>query len=398
MKTAIVLHPEREKSLKRKHPWIFEGAIANVIGNPHSGATIDVLADNGEWLARAAYSPESQIRARVWTFEQDCVIDDGFFKRKLQQALDVRKDWLSRNDTDAYRLIASESDGLPGITIDKYANVLVMQLLSTGAEKHKSKIVNALSSLFPGHIIHERSDVDVRKKEGLEPIIQTHVGELPNDVVIHENGLKIKVDLIAGHKTGFYLDQRKNRAITGALCKGKRVLNCFSYTGTFSLYALKGGAESVVNVDVSESALNTSKANLALNFDETSQAKVSHVKEDVFELLRRYKEQGMKFDVIVMDPPKFVENKRHLVRAARGYKDINRIACELLSDNGYLVTFSCSGLVSQDLFNKIVADAALDANTYLNYVQKLEQDSDHMIASYFPEGAYLKGLVCVKRP
>jgi 23S rRNA (cytosine1962-C5)-methyltransferase len=175
------------------------------------------------------------------------------------------------------------------------------------------------------------------------------------------------------------------------------VLNCFSYTGTFALYALQGGAESVVNVDVSESALTTSKANLAMNFDEVTQARVSHVKEDVFELLRRYKEQGEKFDVIIMDPPKFVENKRLLERAARGYKDINRLSCELLSNNGYLVTFSCSGLVSQDLFNKIVADAALDANSYLNYMQKLEQDSDHMVASYFPEGAYLKGLVCVKR-
>jgi 23S rRNA (cytosine1962-C5)-methyltransferase len=397
MKTAIVLHSGRDKSLKRKHPWIFEGAIDKVIGNPHSGATVDVLDENGQWLAKAAYSPESQIRARVWSFEKDCVIDDGFFKRRLQQALNVRQDWLSRNDTDAYRLVASESDGLPGITIDKYANVLVMQLLSTGAEKHKNKIVNALATLFPGHVIHERSDVDVRKKEGLEPLIHTHIGELPQHVVIHENGLKIDVDLIAGHKTGFYLDQRKNRAITGTLCAGKRVLNCFSYTGTFALYALQGGAESVVNVDVSESALATSKANLALNFDEATQDRVSHVKEDVFELLRRYKEQGKKFDVIVMDPPKFVENKRHLERAARGYKDINRIACELLADNGYLVTFSCSGLVSQDLFNKIVADAALDADTYLNYLQKLEQDSDHMVASFFPEGAYLKGLVCVKR-
>lgn len=397
MKTAIVLHSGREKSLKRKHPWIFEGAIDKVIGNPHSGATVDVLDDKGQWLAKAAYSPESQIRARVWSFEKDCVIDDGFFKRRLQQALKIRQDWLRRSDTDAYRLVASESDGLPGITIDKYANVLVMQLLSTGAEKHKSKIVNALATLFPEHIIHERSDVEVRKKEGLEPLIYTHLGELPADVVIHENGLKIQVDLIAGHKTGFYLDQRKNRAITGALCQGKRVLNCFSYTGTFALYALQSGAESVVNVDVSESALATSKANLALNFDEANQARVSHVKEDVFELLRRYKEQGEKFDVIIMDPPKFVENKGHLQRAARGYKDINRLACELLAENGYLVTFSCSGLVSQDLFNKIVADAALDANTYLNYAQKLEQDSDHMVASYFPEGAYLKGLVCVKR-
>jgi 23S rRNA (cytosine1962-C5)-methyltransferase len=397
MKTAIVLHPGREKSLNRRHPWIFEGAVAKLVGQPHKGATVDVISDDGTWLAKAAYSPESQIRARVWSFEQNEVIDDVFFKRKIQEALNVRQQWLGASNTNAYRVIASESDGLPGITVDKYADILVMQLLSAGAEKHKSKIVNALSAIFVDHVIHERSDVEVRRKEGLEPLVQTHVGELPASVTIVENGLNIEVDLVAGHKTGFYLDQRKNRMIAGALCKNKRVLNCFSYTGTFSLYALQGGAQSVVNVDVSQSALATSQRNIEHNFSSEEQSKVSHIKEDVFELLRTYKERGEKFDVIVMDPPKFVENKRHLERAARGYKDINRLACELLSPQGTLLTFSCSGLVSQDLFNKIIADAALDANTQLNYLQRLEQDSDHMIASSFPEGAYLKGLVCIKR-
>jgi 23S rRNA (cytosine1962-C5)-methyltransferase len=405
MNPTVVLKTTREKSLLRRHPWLFEGAIEKIIGTPHTGATVDIQDEHGNWLAKGAYSPESQIRVRVWSFEQDEIIDDAFFKRRIQSAYNIRLNWLEQNHksetgeyfTNAFRLVAAESDGLPGITIDKYDNVLVMQLLSAGAEKHKKKIVNALKSIFPEHVIHERSDVEIRKKEALEPIVQTHEGTLPDTVVIKENNLKIQVDLLAGHKTGFYLDQRKNRQIAGQWSQGKRVLNCFSYTGTFALYAVAGGASEVVNVDVSQTALDTSAQNLALNFDIATAQKVKHVKQDVFELLRSYKEQGEKFDVIVMDPPKFVENKRHIDRAARGYKDINRLACELLNDNGVLLTFSCSGLVSQDLFNKIIADGALDANTQLAYLQKLEQDSDHVIASSFPEGAYLKGLVCVKR-
>ncbi|WP_371193141.1 class I SAM-dependent methyltransferase [Glaciecola sp. SC05] len=401
MNPSVTLKITREKSLMRRHPWVFEGAIESVSGQPRSGATVDIFDDKGNWIAKGAYSPESQIRVRVWSFDENEVIDDGFFKRRIQYAFDTRQAWMSHSanamSTNAYRLVASESDGLPGVTIDKYHNVLVMQLLSTGAERHKRKIVNALKAMFPDHIIHERSDVEVRKKEGLLPLVQTHVGELPHSVLIEENGFRLEVDLISGHKTGFYLDQRKNRQIAGALSQNKRVLNCFSYTGTFSVYALQGGATEVINVDVSQSALDTSQKNLALNFTKTQCAKVKHVKQDVFELLRTYQEQGEKFDLIVMDPPKFVENKNHLVRASRGYKDINRIACELLNTNGILLTFSCSGLVSQDLFNKIIADAALDANTQLGYLQKLEQDGDHIIASSFPEGAYLKGLVCIKR-
>lgn len=401
MSASVTLKITREKSLLRRHPWVFEGAIESVTGKPRSGATIDILDKEGKWLAKGAYSPQSQIRVRVWSFVQDEVIDDGFFKRKIQNALETRLAWLAQHpqnrQTDAFRLVASESDGLPGITIDKYANVLVMQLLSAGAERHKTKIVNALSGIFPEHIIHERSDVDVRKKEGLEPLICTHRGTLPQTVAIKENGLSLEVDLLSGHKTGFYLDQRKNRQIAGSLSNGKRVLNCFSYTGTFSVYAISGGAKEVINVDVSQSALDTSAKNLALNFNNAACDKVKHVKQDVFELLREYKERGERFDLIIMDPPKFVENKNHLIRASRGYKDINRLACELLNIGGYLLTFSCSGLVSQDLFNKIIADAALDANTQLSYLQKLEQDNDHLVASSFPEGAYLKGLVCVKR-
>jgi 23S rRNA (cytosine1962-C5)-methyltransferase len=376
----------------RRHPWIFEGAIEKTEGVIRSGDTVDILANDGTWLAKAAYSPESQIRARVWSFTKSEVIDNAFFKRKIEQALARKQEILKKHNTNAFRLIAAEADGLPGITIDVYVNVVVVQLLSTGAEKHRSKILWAILQLFPDAIVHERSDVDVRKKEGLIPVVQTLHGELPDSVIIEENGIKICVDLINGHKTGFYLDQRENRRIAASYSEGKTVLNCFSFTGTFGLYALAAGATQIINVDASESALTLSAKNVSINgLDES---KVTHLKRDVFELLREYKEAGTKFDVIVLDPPKFVSSKHNLSKASRGYKDINRLALSLLNENGTLLTFSCSGLMPQDLFQKIVADAALDAQRDVFFVQRLAQSEDHPVSGNFPEGYYLKGLVC----
>jgi 23S rRNA (cytosine1962-C5)-methyltransferase len=389
---SITLKQEREKSMLRRHPWIFEGAIEKTDGRIRSGDTVDVLASDGTWLAKAAFSPESQIRARVWSFTKSEVIDNAFFKRKLENALARKKEILKKHNTNAFRLIAAEADGLPGITIDVYVNVVVVQLLSAGAEKHRSKIQWAILQLFPDAIIHERSDVDVRKKEGLTPLVQTLHGELPDTVIIEENGVKILVDLINGHKTGFYLDQRENRRIAASYCEGKSVLNCFSFTGTFGLYALAAGANEVTNVDASQSALTLSAKNVAINgLDES---KVTHLKRDVFELLREYKEAGTLFDVIVLDPPKFVDSKHNLNKASRGYKDINRLALSLLNPNGTLLTFSCSGLMPQDLFQKIVADAALDAQRDVFFVQRMAQSEDHPVSGNFPEGYYLKGLVC----
>jgi 23S rRNA (cytosine1962-C5)-methyltransferase len=390
--TSITLKVEREKSMLRRHPWIFEGAIEKTEGIIRSGDTVDILASDGTWLAKAAYSPESQIRARVWSFTKSEVIDNAFFKRKLEQALARKQEILKKHNTNAFRLIAAEADGLPGITIDVYVNVVVVQLLSAGAEKHRSKILWSILQLFPDAIVHERSDVDVRKKEGLTPLVQTLHGELPDSVIIEENGVKICVDLINGHKTGFYLDQRENRRIAASYCDGKTVLNCFSFTGTFGLYALAAGATQIINVDASESALTLSAKNVSINgLDER---KVTHLKRDVFELLREYKEAGTKFDVIVLDPPKFVSSKHNLSKASRGYKDINRLALSLLNENGTLLTFSCSGLMPQDLFQKIVADAALDAQRDVFFVQRLAQSEDHPVSGNFPEGYYLKGLVC----
>jgi len=390
--TSITLKIEREKSMLRRHPWIFEGAIEKTEGVIRSGDTVDILSSDGTWLAKAAYSPESQIRARVWSFTKSEVIDNAFFKRKLEQALARKKEILKKHNTNAFRLIAAEADGLPGITIDVYVNVVVVQLLSTGAEKHRSKILWAILQMYPDAIVHERSDVDVRKKEGLVPLVQTLHGELPDSVIIEENGLKICVDLINGHKTGFYLDQRENRRIAASYCAGKTVLNCFSFTGTFGLYALAAGATQIINVDASESALTLSAKNVLINA--LDESKVTHLKRDVFELLREYKEAGTTFDVIVLDPPKFVSSKHNLSKASRGYKDINRLALSLLNANGTLLTFSCSGLMPQDLFQKIVADAALDAQRDVFFVQRLAQSEDHPVSGNFPEGYYLKGLVC----
>ena len=391
MPSKIFLQPDREKSLLRKHPWIFSKAIKDTKGRTHSGDTVDVFDSNGNWLARGAYSPESQIRVRVWSFDQSDIIDNAFFARRIEAAFEARKEIIARHKLTGFRLVAAESDGLPGVTIDKYDNVLVCQLLSAGAEKHRDKIVWALKKHFPDHSIFERSDVAVRKKEGLEPLIQELHGDIPDEVIIEENGIKILVDVKQGHKTGFYLDQRDNRQIAARYAKGRHVLNCFCYTGTFGSYALKAGASIVTNLDVSDLALQTAKRNVEIN--EFDVSKCEFLNRDVFQALRDYKAQGVTFDQIILDPPKFVDSKASLNRACRGYKDINMLAMQILNPGGILCTFSCSGLMPADLFQKVVADAALDAGRTAQILERLSQAPDHPIATNYPEGFYLKGLV-----
>ncbi|KAF7786412.1 23S rRNA (cytosine1962-C5)-methyltransferase [Pseudoalteromonas rubra] len=393
MSCALYLQPGREKSLKRKHPWIFSKAIKKVKGKPALGDTVTIYSHDGQYLATAAYSPDSQIRARIWSFDQTEVIDQAFFERRLARALAAREQVIEEGQLTGFRLCAAESDGLPGITIDKFDNYLVCQLLSAGAERHKGEIVQALRTLFPECHIYERSDVDVRKKEGLEKTTGVLWGDEPTaPVVIMENGLKIEVDIKSGHKTGFYLDQRDSRAALERFSKGKSVLNCFCYTGTFGLYALRGDCDEVINVDVSQPALDTAKRNVEHNELDVSRAQF--VKQDVFKLLRQYREEGRQFDTIVMDPPKFAESKAQLNGACRGYKDINMLAMQLLKPGGTLLTFSCSGLMEQNLFQKVVADAALDAGKDLLIMERLNQAADHPIAGCYPEGFYLKGLIC----
>lgn len=357
------------------------------------GDTVDVFDQKGNWLARGAYSPESQIRVRVWTFNQHEEIDQQFFEQKLASAQSRRDYFTKRDGLTGYRLIAAESDGLPGITIDRYNNIIVCQLLSAGAEFQRFTLVAALQKLYPECAIYERSDVDVRKKEGLE--LRTGWLTEPLDsteCIIEEHGLKIHVDVEQGHKTGFYLDQRDSRFAAGSYAKDKTVLNCFSYTGTFALHCAAQGAKEVTNVDVSQTALDLAKRNLALNGLED--ANVNFVKEDVFKLLRQYREEKKTFDMIILDPPKFVDSKAQLTRACRGYKDINMLAMQLLKPGGLLLTFSCSGLLDASLFQKVVADGALDANKKAYFVERLHQAADHPVGSNYPEGYYLKGLVC----
>ncbi|MGN1392762.1 MAG: class I SAM-dependent rRNA methyltransferase [Succinivibrionaceae bacterium] len=393
MKSKIILHPTREKSLKRKHPWIFSKAIQEVINAPKNGADIEVFDSNGNFLAIASYSPNSQIRARVWTFDHNQKIDITFFENRIKVAFEARQLMLKETGMSACRLIDAESDYIPGLIIDKYNNYLVLEVLSAGAEYHLNDIVNALRILFPQDNIYERSDVDVRKKEGLELRKGVIYGNPPpEELAITENGgMQILVDIINGHKTGYYLDQRDNRAALTKYCYKKTVLNCFSYTGGFSLYALKGRASSVYNVDVSDRALQTAKRNIVLNH--LDPGRVKFIKEDVFQFLRKEKQLGHTYDVIILDPPKFAESQSQLAKACRGYKDINMIAASILNKGGYLMTYSCSGHMTPDLFQKVVADAILDAGRDGQIVEFLTQASDHPVATPYPEGLYLKGLV-----
>lgn len=392
MSSSVILQPAREKSLLRRHPWIFTGAIKETKGRVNSGDTVDVFSEEGTWLARGAWSALSQIQVRVWTFKQDEIIDNVFFLRRIERAQQGRDALIKRHGLTGYRLVGAESDGLPGITVDKYANVLVCQLLSAGADKHRDKIVWALHKLYPDCSIYERSDVGVRKKEGLAELTQTLYGEVPDEVIIEENGIKILVNVKQGHKTGFYLDQRDNRAIAAKYVENKEVLNCFCYTGTFGSYALAAGAAKVTNIDVSDLALETAKRNVEIN--DLDLSKCEFLNRDVFQALRDYREAGTLFDQVILDPPKFVDSKGSLTRACRGYKDINMLAMQIIKPGGTLCTFSCSGLLQESLFQKVVADAALDAGREVQFIERLSQSPDHPIGSNYPEGFYLKGLVC----
>lgn len=394
--TELVLKPGREKSLLRRHPWIFSGAIQHVDGNSASGETINLLSFKGDFLARAAYSPYSQIRARVWTFDPDDQITPGFFRKRIQDALATRHMLNVAQLSDAYRLIHAESDGLPGLIVDRYGDVLVLQSLTAGSEFWKETLADILLEETGLSTIYERSDADVRELEGLQPIVGTMRGRnLQSPVTITEHGLKFKVNLPTGHKTGFYLDQRKNRLRVRELSKGRAVLDCFCYTGGFTVNALAGGAKSVVAVDASEEALALGCENVLLNGMQAES--VDWCEGDVFHALRKFRDEGRSFDMIVLDPPKFAPTAAQVEKASRGYKDINLLAFKLLRPGGILVTFSCSGGIDAALFQKIVASAALDAGVEAQIVEYLSQGPDHPVALNFPEGAYLKGLVCLRR-
>ncbi len=386
----LILKPGREKSLKRRHPWVFSGAVARVQGKPESGETVEICSAAGELLAVAAYSPRSQIVARVWDWRKR-EIDQGFFRARVVAAAAARRELLADGVTDAVRLVYSESDGLPGVTADRYRDTVVLQLTSAGAERWREAIADALLEAGGAARVWERSDAEVRELEGLPPASGALRGPRePMRFTITENSLKFAVDLERGHKTGFYLDQRDNRAHVRALARGRDVLDGFCYSGGFALNALAGGARSVLAVDSSAEALQLARANAELN----GLAGADWMEGDVFQVLRRLRDERRQFDFIVLDPPKFAPTAAHAAKAARAYKDINLLAFKLLRPGGLLVTFSCSGGVSAELFQKIVAGSALDAGVQAQIIERLGPGADHPVALNFPEGDYLKGLVC----
>ena len=389
---SLHLKPGREKSVEKGHPWVFSGAVARVDGAPGLGETVIVKSSTGEALGLAAYSPQSQIRGRMWSLDVSAQVDVNFLRQRLIRSLAMRSHLIAAGETNALRLVHAESDGIPGLVVDQYAETLVVQCLTAGAEHWRDVLVDLLVELTGASGVFERSDVEVRRLEGLEPRVGLLYGSLPESLVIEENGLKFAVDVAGGQKTGFYLDQRQNRYKLRQAAYGRRVLNCFCYTGAFSIYAAAGGAASVLSVDSSSEALATAEKNARLNGFEGKQ--LVWQAGDVFEVLRAMRDRAQSFDLIILDPPKFAPTATQARRAVRGYKDINLLALKLLNPGGLLFTFSCSGGVDADLFQKVVAGAALDARVDARIVDRLHQGVDHPVALNFPEGAYLKGLVC----
>lgn len=390
----IRIKPGREHSLETRHPWVFSGALQSPPEDLAPGRTVTLMAQDGRTLGIGAWSPASQIAVRVWSFDPAERIDESFFHRRVQSAVDRRSDFPGCKGATGLRLVNAESDGLPGVIVDRYADFLVCQFLSAGAEFWRGAITQALADICRPAGIWERSDVDVREKEGLAPRAGLIQGtEPPAFVEFGIGDMRFLADVRDGHKTGFYLDQSGNLEIVRELAAGRDVLNCFAYTGSFGVAALKGGAGSVVNLDSSAPSLEIAARHVELNGCPATHAQ--HVTGDVFEELRRFRDGRRDFDLIVLDPPKFVANAAQLKRGSRAYKDINLLALKLLRKGGLLASFSCSGHVSMELFQKIVADAALDARREARIVQYLGQAPDHPVLTSFPQGRYLKGLLCV---
>lgn len=405
--TTVTLKPKRDKPVRQHHPWIFSGAIQKVSSDAVDGEVVEVIDHQGQWLARGLLNRSSQIQVRLLSWNREEPIDARFWQSRLATALDLRRrafgieNKSSTGRSCALRLVHAESDYLPGLTVDQYGDYLVMQIGSLGIEKRKTKLADLLLEMTGCRGVIDRSDNTQRRKERIpaveDPLIS---GEAPDKLItITENGLQFQVDILNGQKTGFYIDQRENRQRVAAYCQGKRILNAFSYTGAFAVYALAAGATHVVNIDSSIRALSMGNENLRLNsFDPREQ--IESLSGDVFELLREWRSDGLTstvgglFDTIILDPPKFARSGGQIERALRGYKDINLLAMQLSKKNGILATFSCSGLISADLFQKMLFGAAVDAGRNLQILEYLNQPLDHPTAITFPEGAYLKGFIC----
>ena len=397
MKT-ITLRDAKERSLQRRHPWVFEGSVAS--GKADPGETVRVQSADGRFLAWASYSPSSMIRLRAWSFTETERIDAAYFERRIARAVALRARLAVASD--GVRLIHGEADGLPGLIVDRYADTLSAQFLSVGADRWKATIADQLLKATGLTRLYERSDSNVRTLEGLEPKTGWLRGEGATEVMISEHGWRLNVDVAEGHKTGYYLDQRDNRKLFADTLRHfglKRVLNCYCYTGGFSVAAFAGGAQEVTSVDSSAPALARASAHVLMNFgaEGFDTARHTTLDADVNKTLRALLDQGRRFDAIVLDPPKFAPTAAHAERAARAYKDINRLAFMLLEPGGVLFTFSCSGGISADLFHKIVAGAGLDAGIDGLFYARLAAAPDHPMTVTFPEGEYLKGLVVIRQ-
>ena len=388
----MLLKKGREKSLLRKHLWIFSGAVERLSGTAAPGETVRVCDAEGRFLAYAACSPKSQLIGRVWSFDEKQLPGEELFRHRIREAAELRKFLHLDDPAGGCRLINSEADGLPGLVVDRYGEFLVMQISSAGMERFRDDIVKLLMEETGAKGVYERSDLPVRAKEGLKERTGLAAGEQPpNPIIIHENGMRFAIDVRHGQKSGFYFDQRDSRQCVANFAPGRTVLNCFSYTGGFGIAAAKAGAVHVINVDSSAPAQRQAAHNFEMN--KIPAEKFENITGDVFEILRQFAAEKRKFDMVILDPPKFVDSQKSLLKGCRAYQDIARLGFQLLNPGGVLFNFSCSGLMTPELLQKITADAALDAGVEGILVEKLQQSPDHGISLAVPETFYLKGFV-----
>lgn len=391
--TQVILKQGRDKSVTNRHPWIFSGAINRVEGNPANGDVVDVWNSKARFVGRGIYNEKSQIQVRLLTWNPNDTIDEDFWRRRIRRAIAGRQALIESPDTDSFRLVYSEADGVPGFIADQYGTWLVVQFMSLASERYRQTILDVLVDLVAPQGIYDRSEGDARDKEGLVSVTGPVWGEVPPDIIeIMENGHTFLVDIKLGQKTGFYLDQRENRQKACKYFFNKEILNTFAYTGAFSVYAAYAGAKRIMNVDSSERSLQMAERNMRRNgFGDREDV---YAMADVFEIMRAYRDNNWKFDVVILDPPKFAHSKRHVEKATQGYKDINLLGMKLIKPGGILITFSCSGAVSADLFQKVLFGAAVDAGRHVQIIERLSQSSDHPVLLTYPESEYLKGLVC----
>jgi len=388
----VILKKGKEKAALQRHPWIFSGALDRVKGSPANGEVVRVLAADKEFLAYGYFNEKSRVAVRMLEWDETKTIDREWYQQKIRTAIASRAHVLRNGDTNTCRLVFSEADFLPGLIVDRYADFLSLQILSAGIENAKEDIINILREELQPTGIFDKSDATARTHEDLEVANGLLWGENPPEFLeVKENGILYHINIAGGQKSGFYCDQRDNRQILAAYTPGKTVLDCFSYSGGFSLNSLKAGATHVTSVDSSALALETLQQNIDLNGFDKAQSTV--VQSDVNKQLRALKEEGKKFDVIVLDPPKYAPSRSALDRAARAYKDLNRLGMGLLESGGLLATFSCSGAVDIETFKQIIAWAALDAGKEIQIVKQFSQPEDHPVRISFPEGEYLKGLL-----